>query len=98
MSSVPSPIYKRVASHKLDVLPASKFHHRGNGHGLKICEGPGRDRGRERVGDIIGTNVPRIKEGKDGAQSKDVIKLVKYHLVGWLGSVCGSWPRNELVE
>lgn len=67
----------------------TKFHDRCNHHGLHHGQRPRRDGGRERVGDIVGTNVPGIEKSKDDADGKDVVKLVKNH-------GCGSSPCLSL--
>jgi len=60
-------------------VPATEFHDRGNQHGLKIGQRAGRNRRREGIGNIVGPDIPRIEEGKDGANGKDVVKLVEIH-------------------
>jgi hypothetical protein len=56
---------------------SDEFHDRRNQHGLHECQRPrGHGRG-EGVGDIVGTDTPSVQEGKEYAQGKDVVELVK---------------------
>lgn len=53
----------------------SELHDRTNGHGLDQGQRSRRHRGRECVGDIIGSDVPCIKESKEQADHEDVREL-----------------------
>lgn len=56
---------------------ASELHDTGTDHGLKVADGP-RGHGRSpRVGDIVGTDVPSVEEGKDCAYREEVVILSK---------------------
>lgn len=46
---------------------ASELHDTGTDHGLEVAQRAGGDGRRPRVGDIVGTNVPGVEEGKDCA-------------------------------
>lgn len=54
-----------------------ELHEGGAQHGLEVGHGAGGDRAGPRVGDIVGTNVPRIEEGEEGADGKEVVVLVE---------------------
>jgi hypothetical protein len=66
----------------------------GENHGLPVLEGSRRDRGGKGVGDIVGSNVPRVQEREDHRQREDVVELVKS---GHCRGVCGGrirWRQN----
>lgn len=45
-------------------------------HGLPVRDGSRRDRGRPSVGNIVGTVVERVHEGKESANGEDICGLV----------------------
>lgn len=63
-------------------IPSTEFHDTGEDHGLPVLQRARRHRGRPRVGDIVGTDVVGIEEGKDSAKGEQVIELMQGHLVG----------------
>lgn len=65
----------------LDNIPSTELHDTGQNHGLPVLQRARRHRGRPRVGDIVGTDVVGIKEGKDSAKGEQVIELMEGHLV-----------------
>jgi hypothetical protein len=55
----------------------SELHDRTDGHGLDQGQRPGRHRGRKSVGDIVGSDVPGIKESEEQPNHEDVRELRK---------------------
>ena len=65
---------------RFNIVPPGELHDGCNTHGLKIRQRPGRDGSGKGIGNIIGTNVPCIEEGKDRANGKQVVILMEIHL------------------
>ena len=55
----------------------SELHNRTDGHGLNQGQRPRRHRGRESVGNIVGSDVPGIKESEEQSDHEDVRELRK---------------------
>jgi hypothetical protein len=55
----------------------SELHDRTDGHGLDQGQRPRRHRGRESVGDIVGSDVPGIEESEEQSDHEDVRELRK---------------------
>lgn len=64
-----------VGNTATDTEGTSELHGGGTDHGLEVGDGPRRDGTGPRVGDIVGTDVPSIEEGKDCANGKEVVVL-----------------------
>lgn len=62
-----------------DADGADELHHDSATHGLEVGDGARRDGAGPRVGDIVGTDVPGVEEGKDGADGEEVVELRETH-------------------
>lgn len=57
-------------------------------HGLAIRDGSRRNTGSPGIGDIIGTVVEGIEQGKESAYGEDVVVVSEHgHLDGWLSGL-----------
>lgn len=79
-----------VGNTATDTEGTSELHGGGTDHGLEVGDGPRRDGAGPRVGDIVGTDVPTIKEGEDCADGKEVVVL------GEDGHCIGLCPETVL--
>lgn len=67
-----------ICSSSADSDSTDYFENSTENHSLSVCYRTGRNRGGPSVGDIVGTVVEGVEEGKECADNKDVCKLVEH--------------------